>query len=134
MKIEHFALNVEDPIAMADWYVKNLGLNIVKQVKTAPFMHFLADDSGRVMIEIYNNPPTEVPEYSKMNPLIIHLAFVSAEPDLDRDRLLKQGATVESEQKHEDGTYLIMMRDPWGICIQLCKRGIPMLLDKEIGK
>ena len=132
MKIEHFALNVEDPIAMADWYVKNMGLTIVKEVKTAPFMHFLADDSGRVMIEIYKNPPSEVPEYRKMNPLLVHLAFVSAAPDQDRDRLLQQGATLESEQKMEDGTYLIMMRDPWGLAIQLCKRGVPMLLTKEI--
>ena len=133
MKIEHFALNVEDPVAMADWYVKNIGLTIVKQVKTAPFMHFLADDSGRVMIEIYNNPQTEVPDYRNMNPLIVHLAFVSAEPDMDRDTLLKHGATIESEQKSGDGTHLIMMRDPWGLCIQLCKRGVPMLQEREIG-
>ena len=133
MKIEHFALNVEDPIAMAAWYSKNMGLTIVKEGKAAPFMHFLADDSGRVMIEIYKNPPTEVHDYRKMNPLIVHLAFVSVAPDQDRDRLLQQGATVETEQKFEDGTYLIMMRDPWGLAIQLCKRGVPMLSEREKG-
>ncbi|MDB5264352.1 MAG: ribosomal protein, partial [Adhaeribacter sp.] len=53
MKLEHFALNVENPIAMAAWYVNNLGLRVVRQTTAAPFTTFLADDSGRIMIEIY---------------------------------------------------------------------------------
>jgi glyoxylase I family protein len=31
MKIEHFAINVADPIAMADWYVSNMGMTIVRK-------------------------------------------------------------------------------------------------------
>ena len=131
MKLEHFALNVEDPQAMAEWYVAHLGLKIVKQVNKAPFMTFLADDSGRIMIEIYKNPADEVPPYRKMNPLLVHLAFVSENPAADKSRLEKAGASVVSDDTLEDGSQLVMMRDPWGLAVQLCKRGTPMLASSE---
>lgn len=131
MKLEHFALNVEEPLAMAMWYVENLGLTVVKQVKEAPFMTFLSDDSGRIMIEIYKNPADEVPPYREMNPLLVHLAFVSEDPEKDKNRLQKAGATVVTDDHLEDGTHLVMMRDPWGLAVQLCKRGTPMLAKTE---
>jgi predicted enzyme related to lactoylglutathione lyase len=131
MKIEHFAINVEDPVAMSDWYEENMGLEVVKKSDEQPYMTFLADDSGRVMIEIYKNPVDEVPEYKKMNPLIVHIAYVSEDPAKDKDRLVKAGAKVESDEHLDDGSHLVMLRDPWGVCIQLCKRGTPMLTKVE---
>lgn len=127
MKLEHFAVNVEDPKGMADWYVKNMGMLIVKRQEQAPFMTFLADDSGQVMIEIYRNPIDQVPAYREMHPLIVHLAFVSEAPELDRVRLEQAGATTVSNDILDDGSHLVMMRDPWGLAIQLCKRATPML-------
>lgn len=132
MKIEHFAFNVKDPINMSEWYSKNLGLKTVKQVKEAPFTTFMADNSGRVMIEFYNNPSDNVPDYASMHPLLLHLAFVSNDPVSDKSRLLQAGATLVSEDKLDDGSHLLMMRDPWGFSIQFCKRGTPMLTDKEL--
>jgi len=131
MKIEHFAINVEDPVAMSDWYEKNMGLEVVKKADTPPYMTFLADDSGRVMIEIYKNPVDEVPDYRNMNPLIVHIAYVSEDPSKDKDRLVKAGAKVVSDDHLDDGSHLVMLRDPWGVCIQLCKRGKPMLTKTE---
>lgn len=131
MKLEHFAINVENPVAMAQWYVRNLGMKIVRQQNAKPFTHFLADDSGRIMIEIYTNPADQIPQYRHMNPLLLHLAFVSESPEYDKNRLLASGATFESEVHLDDGSYLVMMRDPWGLSFQLCKRGVSMLLDKE---
>lgn len=127
MKIEHFAFNVVEPVAMAEWYCKNLGMTVMRKQPKAPHTHFLADSSGTVMIEIYNNPPEAVPAYAQMNPLLLHLAFVSAEPTKDKDRLLKVGATLVDEIRLDDGSHLVMLRDPWGLAIQLCKRGKPML-------
>lgn len=127
MKIEHFAINVSNPIEFAAWYVTHCGMNIARKMDTAPHTHFLTDSSGSVMVEIYNNPVDEVPDYRSMNPLILHLAFVSAEPDADRSRLEAAGATFAEEVKLEDGSHLVMLRDPWGFSIQLCKRGVPML-------
>ncbi|MGY5354213.1 VOC family protein [Wenyingzhuangia sp. IMCC45467] len=132
MKIEHFAINVSNPIEMAQWYVNHLGLKIVLQKDTSPFMTFLADDSGRVMIEIYNNKDVEVPDYKNLNPLVIHLAFVTKNAEEDKNKLLKAGATLCSDNILEDGSHLVMLQDPWGLAIQLCKRATPLLLEKEI--
>jgi hypothetical protein len=45
--------------------------------------------------------------------------------------LLEAGATWVQDEHLPDGSQLIMMRDPWGLAIQLCKRGKPILLSKE---
>jgi glyoxylase I family protein len=127
MKIEHFAMNVKDPVRMKAWYENNLGMTTVKHVSQPPFTTFMADDSGKVMIEFYNNPTDNVPHYEQMHPLLLHLAFVSENPTKDKERLLSSGATLVSEDTFEDGTHLLMMRDPWGLSIQFCKRGVPML-------
>ncbi|WP_372638657.1 VOC family protein [Fodinibius sp.] len=133
MKIEHFAMNVEEPLAMADWYVDHLGLEIVKQETEPPYMTFLTDDSGRVMIEIYQNPADQVPDYRNRDPLIMHLALVSEDPAADKKRLTEAGAQEMSDEILEDGSHLVMLRDPWGLAIQLCKRSTPMLREKEGG-
>jgi len=131
MKLEHFALNVEDPISMAEWYVLHLGMKIVRQAAEAPFTTFLADDSGRVMVEIYLNPADEVPDYRRMNPLLVHLAYVSENPSADQQRLCAAGAELVTDQHLEDGSHLVMLRDPWGLAVQLCQRAHPMLRERE---
>ena len=132
MKLEHFALNVENPVAMAAWYIENLGMRVIKQMNEPPYTNFLVDDSGRIMIKIYANPADEIPPYRTMNPLLVHLAFVSHHPAADKARLVAAGATEVSDQQLDDGSHLVMLRDPWGLAIQLCKRGKPMLLAEEI--
>lgn len=127
MKLEHLALNVVDPVAMAKWYAEHLGLTTVRQVAGAPYTHFLADSSGTMMLEIYNNPPDRVPPYADMDPLLLHVAFVSEDPESDMVALLAAGATLVEQVRLDDGSHLITLRDPWGLAIQLCKRGEPML-------
>lgn len=127
MKIEHFAFNVSEPSAMAEWYCKNLGMTTKRRQPDHPFTHFLADSSGSVMIEIYNNPADAVPAYGEMDPLLLHLAFVSPDPTADLERLIEAGASLIDEIKLDDGSHLAMLRDPWGFAIQLCKRGQPMI-------
>ena len=127
MKFEHFALNVAQPLQMADWYVAHLGLSIVKKMEEPTYMIFLADDSGTIMLEIYNNPKAAVLDFQQLHPLTVHLALVSDNPKEDKDRLLQAGATVFSDEILEDGSHLVMLKDPWGLAIQLCKRAVPML-------
>jgi len=128
MKIEHFAFNVADPVAMANWYVENMDLEIVKKIDGLPKTHFLGDKSGAILIEIYNNPVDQVPDYQTMDPLLIHLAFISQNPQEDKNRLIGAGASFVEMINLTDGSELIMMRDPWGLALQLCKRGSPLLL------
>jgi len=126
MKIEHFAFNVADPLAVADWYCTHLGFSVKMKMERA-HTHFLADSSGQVMIEIYCNPPEEVPNYDAMNPLQLHLAFVSSDPVADAERLCAAGAREVDDVQLPDGSHLKMLKDPWGFSIQLCKRGKPMI-------
>lgn len=127
MKLEHVALNVQDPPAVAAWYGRHLGLTPVRAMDEPPYTHFLADDGGTVLLEIYTNPADAVPPYASMDPLLLHVAFVSEDPVGDRDRLVAAGASLVSEQRLGDGTHLVMLRDPWGLALQLCKRSAPML-------
>lgn len=127
MKFEHFAINVPDAKATSLWYEEHLGLTVKKKMEEAPNMIFLADDSGTVMLELYNNPKGETLEFEKLHPLAVHLALVSEDPTYDKKRLIAAGATEFSDDVLPDGSHLVMLRDPWGICLQLCKRAVPMI-------
>jgi catechol 2,3-dioxygenase-like lactoylglutathione lyase family enzyme len=127
MKFEHFAINVDEPQKMSDWYEANLGLKPVKKMTEPPYMTFLADDSGSIMIEIYANPKGETLKFKELHPVAVHLAFVSENPTEDKNRLISAGATPVSDDLMDDGSHLVMLKDPWGFAIQLCKRAVPML-------
>ncbi len=128
MKIEHLAFNVEDPLAMGRWYVEHLGFEVRRRTVEPPYAHFLADDSGTVMLEIYANREAPVPDFPHLDTRALHLALVSDDVKADVDRLLKAGATLEAEpQTLPTGDTLAMLRDPWGVAIQLVKRGTPMI-------
>jgi glyoxylase I family protein len=128
MQIEHVAWQVKDPVALAEWYTQHLGFQVVRKVNGPALTHFLADASGRVIIEIYCNPAASIPEYPTQSPLILHLAFTVPNIVETRDRLLKAGATLaEDIVTTPDGDNLVMLRDPWGFPIQLVKRRNPML-------
>jgi len=122
MVFEHFALNVMNVEDVVSWYVKNIGLKVVNEQKEPPFMTFLADSSGRVIIEVYYRPDEIITVFSEKHPLTFHVAFVSENAQEDRLRLEKQGASFFEEVKKEDGSHLIMLRDPWGMPLQLCQR------------
>lgn len=122
MKFEHFALNVADARAMAQWYMTHLGFSVARCREDAPFTRFLADETGRVVMEIYSNPSAPFPEYAKQHPLVFHVAVVSADVTADRARLEKAGATLFALEMLPDGSQLTMLRDPWGVALQLCQR------------
>ncbi len=125
MRFEHFALNVANPVAHALWYVEHLGFQIVRQRADPPFTHFLADESGRVIFELYSNPKAPIPDYATMPPLCFHLAVVAEDANAERARLEHAGAKLFLEEPQPDGTLLIMLRDPWGVPLQLCQRTQP---------
>ncbi|QBG49153.1 VOC family protein [Verrucomicrobia bacterium S94] len=128
MKIEHFAYQVEDATAVANWYSEQLGFS-VRRGSEKPFpVYFLADASGDVMIEIYSNPAVQTPDYASMDPLILHMAFVCDDIPETIQRLEAAGATrVSGPDETPAGDVLAMLRDPWGLAIQLCHRAVSMI-------
>ena len=128
MEIEHLGLNVADPAAMADWYVEHLGMRVVRAADEPVAVRFLADSADDVMLEVYHNPEAATPDYSRVNPLVIHLAFASDDVPGDTARLLAAGATPATEPAVLDtGDEIAIVRDPWGFPVQLVKRAEPML-------
>jgi glyoxylase I family protein len=127
MKIEHTAFNVEEPVLMARWYVENLGLTVQRRTVDSPFAHFLADDGGTVMIEIYGNKEAPLPDYRNMPPGQLHLAFVSKDVAADCARLKAAGATVVADVHQLGDDTFAMLRDPWGLPVQLVKRAKAMI-------
>lgn len=125
MKFEHFALNVPDAIAAAKWYVEHLGLKVARSRTDSPFTSFLSDDTGRVILEVYSNPAAPFTDYRSAHPLCFHVAFVADDPNSVRARLVAAGAAPAYEETLPDGSFLIMVRDPWGIPIQLVRRATP---------
>jgi len=125
MKFEHFAINLPDVRTTTKWYVENLGLSIVRSIEQAPYTKFLADETGRVVIELYSNTTVPVPDYPSMPPLNFHIAFVAANAKQVEERLIAAGATLFKEETLPDGSFLVMMRDPWGVPLQFCQRAKP---------
>jgi catechol 2,3-dioxygenase-like lactoylglutathione lyase family enzyme len=132
MRIEHIAINVSEPAAMAKWYSENLGMEIVRKGPAPANAHFISDTGDNVLLEIYNNPPDNVPDYASMDPLLFHIAFVvddstGALEEVCR-RLVSAGATIVGDvTTSPDGDEFAILRDPWGVAIQFVKRAKPMI-------
>ncbi|HLA43527.1 MAG TPA: VOC family protein [Aggregatilineales bacterium] len=123
MKIEHMALNVSSAAEHVKWYVDHLGMQVVRKMNDPNQTHFLADEAGQTVIELYSNPAMPVLDYAAMNALTFHIAFVVENIKEDFSRLAAAGASVDSEiRENAAGDLLAMLRDPWGIPIQLVQR------------
>ena len=126
MRLEHCALQVPDALALADWYVKHLGCTVARSGGPPAFVRFLT--AGPVLLEVYQGSIVPTPDYPSRHPSQFHLAFVSENLKADRDRLLAAGAIMAEDCfTSPAGDELLMLRDPWGIGLQLVKRAKPML-------
>ena len=127
MKIEHVAFQVADPAAMADWYVKHLGFSVRRSSDEPVVARFMADVSGSVMLEIYRNPKVPVPNYAAMDPARMHVAFVCEDLPAAVARLTAAGASLLQGPAILGEDELAMLRDPWGLALQLAKRKRAMI-------
>lgn len=127
MIFEHFALNIQKPLEFVEWYTSNCGMKIAKSMITPPFTHFLTDSSGRTVIEIYSNSSAKIADYNIMHPLEFHFAFTVDNVDEVKEKLISTGAKLVEDVRLGDGSHLVMLRDPFGIPLQLCKRAKPLV-------
>lgn len=122
MKLEHFALNVQDPLAVTAWWCKHLGFIVARQGPAPAFTTFLRDPETGLMVEIYRQESGAILDFKALNPLTVHVAFATSQAEADKARLVAAGAECVSDATLEDGTRLLMLRDPFGLCIQFCQR------------
>lgn len=126
--IEHIGLNVANVTETVEWYSANLDMKIARKTGDPSNAHFLVDAAGKNMIEFYSNTAAPVPDYAKMDPLMLHIAFKVNDVAAARARLIAAGAAPEGEITTTPlGDTLAMLRSPQGIAIQLAKRAKPMV-------
>lgn len=127
MKLEHVAINVPEPHALAEWFAAHFGMRIVVSQENPPYMHFVADENGS-MLELYNNPVAPMPDYANMHPANLHIAFASDAIEEDRARLLQAGAIAVGEISTSPvGDKLAFFRTPWQVPFQLVQRRNPLI-------
>lgn len=127
MKLEHVALLVADPVAMARWYAQHLGMRVVREGEAPGHARFLADDAGASVLEIYTGT-LPVPDYRAMDPALLHVGFATEDVPATRARLIAAGASAAGELVvTPTGDCFAMLRDPWGLPLQLARRGHPLV-------
>ena len=128
MHIEHVAFALPDPAAAAAWYAEHLGFELVRASAASPFAHFLLAPGGGVMIEILHDADAGVPDYRQLLSLQGHLAFEVEDVDEDYRRLVAAGAAGEGAPALSPaGDRYAMLRDPWGVPLQLVTRAQRMM-------
>ncbi len=128
MKIEHVGLQVRAPAAMADWYMEHLGFHCVRSGDSPFPVRYISDDSGRMVLEVYTNPAVGTTDYGKLDPLQLHVAFLCDDLNATTERLVRAGAKlVSAAEVKPNGDELAMLRDPWGLPIQMCRRRLPIV-------
>ena len=120
MRIEHFALNVAGAREMVQWYHQHLQMPIHVEHDAETYVAFIGEAPG--VLEIYENKQAACLSFEDMHQLTLHIAFASNNLAVDRDRLLHNGATFIEGEIDDEGYGLLMLRCPWGIAVQLCRR------------
>ena len=86
MRLEHIAFNVNDPAALAAWYVANLDMVLVRSFDEPPLYPLLVSDSARKsLIEVYSNPLGEIIDFGAQHAVTFHLAFAVDDMDAARE-------------------------------------------------
>jgi glyoxylase I family protein len=125
--IEHFAMNVTDSRAKAKWYGENLQSVIVRDGKAPTYGMFIADSGKNMMFELYQQEYPVI-DFAAVSHMSIHIAFAVSDVQEVQKALAAAGATiVEKGSKRTSGDFVAMLRDPWGLPIQLVERRNPML-------
>ena len=124
MKLEHVAIDVSDPEAFIGWWCANLGFR-----RAAEGSAFIIDDSGTMGLEIYRTGETQsAPDYGAMNAMTLHVAFASQDVKVDAERLVAAGARLEQLKLDAPEFHMAILRDPWGVPVQLCRRAKSIFL------
>lgn len=123
LRLDHIALQHPQPEAVSAWLCLHLGLEIHRVSGSAARARFLKCPRTGVMLELYRQPEAPVPDYAAMPPSVLHLAFYADDILAEAERLVAAGAARAGEPgKNSAGDSHLMLRDPWGVPIQLVSR------------
>ena len=102
-------------------------MRVVREGDAPGHARFLADDAGASVLETYAGA-LPVPDYAGMDPALLHVAFATTDMDATRERLIAAGAVPVGEVAATPaGDRFAMLRDPWGLALQLAQRVRPLV-------
>jgi glyoxylase I family protein len=121
---EHLALNVRDQKAVEEFYATHLGFTVVRRYPAGA--SFLADSTGRMVFELYSRDDVPYFDGEGTHSLTVHIAYECEDVEGTAKALSSAGATEDIPlATSPDGDVIIMLRDPFGITIQLIDRADP---------
>lgn len=123
VRFEHLAVNVENPSAIAAWYVKYVGLDIIAENKQTIFV---GDSDHHFMFELYSKAEVN-DSYSGLSHSASHVAFSTDDVEGLAKIMVEGGAKVLKQFTNSVGDTVINMKDPWGINLQIIHRVKPKL-------
>jgi glyoxylase I family protein len=123
MKLEHVGLCIEHPISIAEWWVANLGFEFIRKMGSDDDgVAFITDHQGTV-IEFAKLEEVPCLDLKKLEFIQLHFAIECQNTALEAERLVKQGAELIGESpRNAYPNERLILRDPWGTCIQLVNR------------
>jgi glyoxylase I family protein len=123
MNIEHIGLCIEHPISVAEWWVANLGFKFIRKLGTdAGGAAFIIDQQGTV-VEFAKLEEVPSLDVSRLEFIQLHFALECSDTEQEAQRLVKEGATLVGESpRNAYKNEKVIIRDPWGNCIQLINR------------
>ena len=123
IRFEHIAIDVENPKAVADWYVKYMSLTIISESKK---MIFVGDPDRHAMFELYKKPDVKV-RFSSLSHDSSHVAFATDDAAGLSKKMVEGGAKILKQFTNPVGDTVINMKDPWGNNLQIIQRIKPKL-------
>jgi len=123
--VEHAGLAARDTRALADWYVRVLGLRIVFDNGATPPAFMLKSQDGR-MIEILPATSGEPTHYDQFLHGLRHLAWEVTDFDEALAHLRAQGVSEFFDHRETAETRLIFFRDPEGNLLHIVWRVRPL--------
>ena len=111
MYIEHPGIAAKNPEALADWYIKNLGMKLLRQ--TGPTTFFVGFDKG-ACVEIYQAKTDAAPIANNYVQGMTHIAFYTEDFEKVHAELLAKGVQPAAEPILRDDLKLALMRDGEG--------------------
>jgi catechol 2,3-dioxygenase-like lactoylglutathione lyase family enzyme len=117
-----------DPTAAAAWYAEHLGFRIMRGSAEPPFAHFITPaDGGGAVIEMFRSQAVDPLDAGAADPMQAHIAFVVEDVDAAAARLVAAGAVADGGTRTSpDGDPYAILRDPWGVPLQLIRRSVPL--------
>lgn len=126
--IQHIGINVNNPIEVSNWYIQNLGMKLIRRGKAPQNVTFIADSGSYMEIEFYNKEKIDKIDFQKIDVMTFHFAFLTDSINLIESKLVAAGAKlIEKTTETPAGDKVAMLRDPWGMPLQLVQRSIPMI-------